>query len=227
MRKKLIVLCVVLSLLSSMIIFMSANADLHVQYNAEQIYERSESAVFYIRVLHENDTIKSTGTGVLLSQDGIAATAYHVVKDAERIEGTLSDGRTVSSIEVLNVDEEKDVAILKLPDPQSMTGKQPFYKVLEIRENTVKHGEKMYAIGYPLKNTPIITEGIVNNPKAEINGRDRILTSAQIVSGMSGGPIIDLQGRLIGIISGSMRTMNNIHLVADIEDLRSLLPAEQ
>jgi S1-C subfamily serine protease len=210
-----------------MIIFMSANADLPVQYNAEQIYERSESAVFYIRVLHENDTIKSTGTGVLLSQDGIAATAYHVVKDAERIEGTLSDGRTVSSIEVLNVDEDKDVAILKLPDPQSMTGKQPFYEVLEIRDNTVKHGEKMYAIGYPLKNTPIITEGIVNSPKAEINGRDRILTSAQIVSGMSGGPIIDLQGRLIGIISGSMRTMNNIHLVADIEDLRSLLPAEQ
>ncbi|MDF2670383.1 MAG: trypsin-like serine protease with C-terminal domain [Paenibacillus sp.] len=207
-----------------MIFFMSANADTPVQYNAEQIYERSENAIFYIRVLREDGSVKSTGTGVLLSQDGLAATAYHVVKGAERIDGAFNDGRIVSTIEVLNVDEEKDIAILKLPDPQADAGKEAVYEALEIRENQVKHGEKMYAIGYPLKNTPIITEGIINSPKAEINGRDRILTSVQVVSGMSGGPIIDIQGRLIGIISGSLRTMNNIHLVVDIEDLRSLLP---
>ncbi|MFD2876769.1 hypothetical protein ACFTAO_13560 [Paenibacillus rhizoplanae] len=45
----------------------------------------------------------------------------------------------------------------------------------------------MYALGYPLKNTAIITEGIVNTPAADINGRSRILTSAQVASGMSGG----------------------------------------
>lgn len=51
----------------------------------------------------------------------------------------------------------------------------------------LRHGEAVYALGYPLKNTAIITEGIVNTPAADINGRSRILTSAQVASGMSGG----------------------------------------
>jgi S1-C subfamily serine protease len=200
---------------------LNANADAPVLHNAEEIYELSHGSIFYIRSLKSDDTLIATGTGVLLSPNGTAASAYHVIKEAEKIEGTFDDGRVISSIEVLNYDELKDTAILKLPDPQAAAGKQSEYPFIPIREAAVKYGEKIYAIGYPLKNTPIITEGIINTPKAEINGRNRILTSAQIVSGMSGGPVIDQQGQLVGIISGSMRTMNNIHLVIDNGDLLS------
>lgn len=225
MKSKLLALFIMILLwpvaLSS--IGSHADADAPVVYNAEQIYGRSYAALFYIRVLQSDGTVASAGTGVTVSPDGTAVTACHVVKQAARIEGTFPDGRTVGPIEVLSFDEATDVAIVKLPDPVDSNGQSKPYETLAIRETAVKHGEKVFALGYPIKNTPIITEGIVNTPKAEINGRDRILTSAQIASGMSGGPLLDQQGRLSGIISGSMRTMNNIHLVIDMKDVRSLL----
>nr|WP_261807957.1 serine protease [Paenibacillus sp. N3.4] len=166
----------------------------------------------------------------MISPDGIAATAYHVVAEADHLEAIFNDGRMVSSIEVLGRDDQTDAAILKLPAATAVARenasfeKKASYNALRVRETAVKHGEKVFAIGYPMKDTPIITEGIINSPKAEINGRDRILTSAQIVGGMSGGPVIDRYGRLAGIVSGSMRTMNNIHLVIPTEQLRNLLP---
>lgn len=220
MKRKLMILGLLLTLISGMMVYLNAEADTPVIYNAEDTYERSHNALFYIRVLQGDGSVMAAGTGVVLSSDGTAATAYHVVKGAERIEGTLQDGRVVSPIKILEYDELTDAAILKLPDP---AGFEATYASLPIRDTAVRQGEKVYALGYPLKNTPIITEGIINTPKAEINGRNRILTSAQTASGMSGGPIIDQYGRLAGIISGSMRTMNNIHLVIDMSDVRSLL----
>ncbi|MCR8636516.1 S1 family peptidase [Paenibacillus radicis (ex Xue et al. 2023)] len=229
MKRKLINLSaiVLISLLTGILFFvnvsLNAKADAPVLHNAEEIYELSDDAVFYIRSMKSDGTLIATGTGVLLSPSGTAASAYHVIKEAERIEATFNDGRAVGSIEVLIFDELTDIAILKLPDPQAVMASGESYHFLPMREAAVKHGEKIFAVGYPLKNTPIITEGIINTPKAEINGRNRILTSAQIVSGMSGGPVIDPSGQLVGIISGSMRTMNNIHLVIDTGDIRSAL----
>ncbi|MCS7462397.1 serine protease [Paenibacillus doosanensis] len=213
-------------LLSGMSLFTKANADEAAVYNAEEMYERAQSAVFYIRALNADDALKATGTGVIISADGLAATACHVLTEAARLEAVLSDGRAVSSIEVLGCDQETDAALLKLPAPDAGVEGNAAYPALPIRDTAVKHGENVFALGYPMKDTPIITEGIINSPHAEINGRGRILTSAQIVSGMSGGPLIDRYGRLAGIISGSLKTMNNIHLVIPVSDLQSLLPKQ-
>ncbi|WP_127579607.1 S1 family peptidase [Paenibacillus koleovorans] len=223
MRRKLLAICLFVTVLSGSFFFLRADADVPPVYDAEQIYERSESAVFYIRVLYVDDKVQSTGTGVLLSPEGIAVTAFHVLKEEGRIMATLYDGRVVGPLEVVATDEEQDLAVLKLPDPAP---EESPYPMLEIRRNPVKHGEKTFAIGFPFKNTSIITEGIVSTPKVDINGRDRILTTAQIASGMSGGPLIDKQGQLIGVISGSLRTMNNIHLIVSTEALLRLWTPE-
>ncbi|WP_248930535.1 S1 family peptidase [Paenibacillus hamazuiensis] len=220
MRVKIALVCMFLIIASGAPFFIKVNADAPAVYNAEEIYERSEASVFYIRALNGDDSLKAAGSGVVISPDGIAATAYHVIADAERIEAIFNDGRTVSPVEVLGVNEATDAAVLKLP---ARSEADQTYRALPIRETDVKHGEKVFAIGYPMKDVPIISEGIVNSPKAEINGRDRILTSAQIVSGMSGGPLIDRFGHLAGIISGSLRTMNNVHLVIGIGDIQSLV----
>lgn len=193
-------------------------------YNAEGIYELVEESIFYLRILREDNSVMAVGTGVVLLRNGIAATAYHVIDGAERMEAIFNDGRIVNEIEIVATDPLKDMAILRL-SAQELTFTEG-YEEIAIREEAVKHGEEIFAIGYPLKDTSIITKGIINSPAAEINGRKRILTSAQIASGMSGGPVLDQSGELIGIISGSLRNMNNIHLVIDTEDLRSVLPDE-
>jgi S1-C subfamily serine protease len=222
-QSKLILACIIVSLLSCIVWFTGAGAQTPAIQNAEGIYENAGDAVFYLRALRSDGTVLAVGSGVIISSDGMAVTAYHVVKGAARLEAILADGSALQGVKLLRYDELTDAAQLKLPERVDNKGKIKLYNMLLVREAALKHGERIFAIGYPLKNTPIITEGIINNPKAEINGRDRILISAQVASGMSGGPAIDEQGRLAGIISGSLRTMNNIHLVIDTNDLRQLM----
>lgn len=225
MRNKVMALCLLVALASAGLLYTRpAGADTPVVNNAEQTYRLAENAMFYLRVLKSDGTASSTGTGVILSPGGTAATAYHVVKGAERLEGVLADGTVISPIKVTKYDELKDVAVLELPAPGAKV-KGGAYASLKIRKEVLEYGEAVFALGYPLKNTSIITAGIVNSPDAPINGRSRILTSSQVASGMSGGPLIDAHGQLAGVISGSLRTMDNIHLVVNMEDLRSLLPA--
>lgn len=220
---KLAAACLIVALLTGTIWFTGAEAETPAAQNAEQTYEKASAAAFYLRALRSDGTVLAVGSGALISEDGKAATAYHVVKGAASFEAILSDGAVVKAVKLLSYDELTDAALLKLPERKDAKGKAAVYPMLQVREAPVKHGEKVFAIGYPLRDTPIITEGIVNHPSAEINGRPRILTSAQIASGMSGGPLIDEQGRLVGTISGSLRTMNNIHLVIDTGDLRALM----
>ncbi len=186
-------------------------------YNAEEIFELAGNSVFYIRILGENDRASSTGSGVLLSSDGYAMSAYHVVNGSGRMEAIFNDGTVVDELEILAYDESKDVAILKL-NVSAIKNVVP----LSIRDTPVKHGEEVFAIGFPIKETSIITKGIINTPKAIINGQERMLTSAEIASGMSGGPIIDEEGFLVGMISGSLRTIQNIHLVISPEHIKSV-----
>ncbi|WP_214630721.1 S1 family peptidase [Paenibacillus agaridevorans] len=188
---------------------------------AKEVYREAQNAVFYLRNVTESGTLRSVGTGFLLSGNGKAATAYHVVQGAASLEATLADGTVVKNVKVMSYDEQTDTAVLQLPLPKLAAGKS--YVSLPLREEPVMHGERIFAIGYPLKNTPIITEGIVNAPTADINSRERILISAQIASGMSGGPVIDENGQLAGIVSGSLRTMTGIHLVASTKQLSDIM----
>ncbi|KAA8997245.1 trypsin-like peptidase domain-containing protein [Paenibacillus spiritus] len=204
----------------------TGSADQEEIRSAVQSYDQANSATLYLRVLGSDGKLQAAGSGAIISAGGSALTAYHVVKGGSRVEAVMNDGRSVGPVKVASYDETEDIAVLELPDPQSAKLPSGAYPYLTVRTEALKFGETVYALGYPLKSTPIITQGIINNPRAKINGRDRILTSAQIVSGMSGGPLIDGSGKLAGTISGSLRTMDNIHLVVDTEAIRRLLPAK-
>lgn len=195
-------------------------------YDAEGIYDAAQPSTFYIRVFRADGTVKDVGTGFLIGRDGEALTAYHVVQGAERISAVLNDGTVVEPIAVAAHDEAKDIASLKLPALHDHSRYKAGYPFLNLRSAKTKHGERVYAIGYPMKETKIVTEGIVGSPRAPINGKDRMLISAQVVSGMSGGPVLDEYGDVVGVISGSLRTMNNIHLVVDTDSVRTVIADE-
>lgn len=195
-----------------------SQAETPVPYDAESIYPYAEEAVLYVRAYREDGTLKDVGSGFLIQPEGTALTAYHVVEGATRLGCVRNDGSEVTC-RILVLDEAADTAVLQLP----AAGKDSPYPYLPLRTGLVKHGEQVFAIGYPLKGTKIITEGIVNAPGVPINGRQRILVSATLVNGMSGGPLIDRDGYAAGLLSGSLRTMNGIHLVVDAETLKRVI----
>lgn len=183
---------------------------------AEKVYQSAAKAVFYLKAYRKDGTLKTVGTGFLMG-DGKALTAAHVVKDGVSFEAVFEDG-SVQKITVQDADSNTDVALLSVKD-----AKKRSVLALSAEKQVARYGQRSFAIGYPLKDGKIITEGIVNAPTAEVNDVSRLLTSAQVSAGMSGGPLLNEDGRVIGLISGSFRTMNGIHICVTVEDIRKLL----
>lgn len=140
----------------------------------------------------------SLGSGVILSEDGIVVSNYHVVGMATEIRVVLNDRREFSA-RVLLGDEEADLAILKVEAAEPL----PF---LELRDSeTVEVGELALAIGNPFGVGQTVSSGIVSGlARSRAGGGNSglgyfIQTDAPINPGNSGGALIDMAGRLVGI----------------------------
>ncbi|MEX0285180.1 MAG: trypsin-like peptidase domain-containing protein [Paracoccaceae bacterium] len=139
----------------------------------------------------------SLGSGVILHEDGIVVSNYHVVGQATDIRVVLSDRREFSA-EVLLGDEESDLAILKLDGVSDLP-------TLRLRDSDqVQVGELVLAIGNPFGVGQTVSSGIVSglarSGLAVGNARGYFLqTDAPINPGNSGGALIDVNGDLIGI----------------------------
>ena len=139
----------------------------------------------------------SLGSGVILSDDGIVVSNYHVVGNATDIRVVLSDRREFDA-RVLLGDKASDLAILQLEDAKDL----PF---LGLRESdTVQVGELVLAIGNPFGVGQTVSSGIVSGLARSAGARGRaggyfIQTDAPINPGNSGGALVDVNGALIGI----------------------------
>lgn len=172
--------------------------------DGNRIYDNAAPAVCYVRGLTETGTLKTTGSCFTVSKDGVALTAAHVVRGTAEVRVVLPSGTELTGVKVLSRDDLTDVAVLQLP------ARAEGYPALKLATDAPRSGERAYAIGYPLKTTRIMTDGIVSSPLAVINGIERLLVSAELASGMSGGPILSQYGDVIGLASATVRTMNGV-----------------
>lgn len=139
----------------------------------------------------------SLGSGVILSDDGIVVTNYHVVGQAHEIRIALSDRREFEAVVLLS-DKDSDLAILQMTD----VPKTPF---LTLRDSdNVEVGELVLAIGNPFGVGQTVSSGIVSGlaRTGAATGSTHgyfVQTDAPINPGNSGGALIDVNGHLIGI----------------------------
>ncbi len=139
----------------------------------------------------------SLGSGVILSEDGIVVSNYHVVGMSTDIRVHLKDRREYTA-RVLLADQESDLAILQLEGASDMPH-------LRLRDSdTVEVGELVLAIGNPFGVGQTVSSGIVSglarSGTATGNARGYFLqTDAPINPGNSGGALIDVNGDLIGV----------------------------
>lgn len=139
-----------------------------------------------------------SGSGVIISEDGIIVTNAHVVDDATSITVELTDGTTYDAT-VVAMDTSKDVAILDI-DASGLS-------TIELGSTTeLSVGDPVIAIGNPLalEGGPSVSTGIVSALDRVLEDADTTLsgiiqTDAAITEGSSGGALLDEDGRLIGI----------------------------
>ena len=143
----------------------------------------------------------ATGSGFVIDEDGHIVTNQHVVNGAQRVTVRFSNGNEVSA-QVVGEDPSTDVALLKVGDLPD--GVRP----LELgSSDSLEIGDLVVAIGSPFGLEGTVTAGIVSALDRELTAPDgftidgAIQTDAAINPGNSGGPLLDGQGRVIGINS--------------------------
>ncbi|HEU4628939.1 MAG TPA: trypsin-like peptidase domain-containing protein [Gemmatimonadaceae bacterium] len=135
-----------------------------------------------------------SGSGFFIRRDGVLLTNFHVVQGAERVQVGLADGRQFTG-EVLGGDPQLDMAVIRIPlrdAPVAPLGNSDELQV----------GQTAIAIGNPLGLERTVTTGIVsaiNRSPLGLQFGGLIQTDAAINPGNSGGPLLDSQGRVIGI----------------------------
>jgi S1-C subfamily serine protease len=151
-----------------------------------------------------NKPVEESGSGVLLRwpnrRTPIAVTNYHVIGTAppQQIYLTLADGRILQPTR-LWVDPESDLALLQLDDPDLPTA--------ELGDSDkVRRGQWVLAIGSPFGLNQTVTHGIISATNrgqihlgSTIRIKEFLQTDAAINPGSSGGPLVDLDGKVIGI----------------------------
>ena len=152
----------------------------------------------------------SSGSGVIVSEDGIVMTAGHVVgKPGQAVTFILSNGKTAKG-KTLGMYASTDAGLMKITD----AGKWPFASLGD--STSVKPGSWCVAIGHPLGyksgRPPVVRVGRVSKILDGV-----MQTDCPLVGGDSGGPLLDLDGKVIGINSRIAGPINvNLHVPVDI-----------
>jgi serine protease Do len=176
-------------------------------------------------------TGKAVGSGFVVRSDGVILTNYHVVENALDITVTLSDGRSLAA-RVLATDAAHDLAVLKVGSVNMAT-------VTLGDSSKVVVGESVIAIGYALdlSGGPTVTSGIISSvqrtiqvqdsgggsPSAVHTYRDVLQTDAALNPGNSGGPLVTVDGEVVGVNAAGSSGAENIGFAVAINVAKPLI----
>jgi Do/DeqQ family serine protease len=143
--------------------------------------------------------VASSGSGVIISEDGYIVSNLHVVKDANLIEVITNNNKQSYTAKLIGSDPSTDLALLKIEA-------KGLPRITFGNSDQLKVGEWVLAVGNPFNLTSTVTAGIVSAKGRNINIVNNqfpiesfIQTDAAINPGNSGGALVDLEGRLVGI----------------------------
>lgn len=158
------------------------------------------SVVGVITESFQTYSTSSTGSGIILSEDGYIVTNNHVVEGGDSIAVTLDDGETYAA-ELIGTDVKSDIAVLKI-DAQNLPA-------AEFGDSSqVEVGEAAIAIGNPLGLNGTVTAGIISavDREIQVGSSNMVLlqTDASINPGNSGGALLNEYGQVIGVNSAKI-----------------------
>lgn len=189
-----------------------------------RMIENLERSLVYI----ETDT--GAGTGFIVDEDGLVVTNAHVVERFDTVAVVLADGSEYDGA-VLGIDEIADLAVVKL----NAAGK---FQSMELgNSDDVRLGDEVIALGFPLSDligTELqVTKGIISSKRVYDDGFEELQTDAAINPGNSGGPLVNRDGKVIGVNYAVLDfdTADNVGFAVAINNLKerldSLMRGEQ
>ncbi len=173
---------------------------------------------------NQPDASRSVGTGVVIVDRGIILTNLHVVQGLDTIHITFSDGLTTTA-SITGIQPENDLAVLqaaKIPDDM----------IAATMRSTadLRPGDEVMAVGYPFGIGPSASAGIVSglqrtfrSPEGSQEMRNLIQFDAAANTGNSGGPLVTMDGQVVGIVTAiynpnQQRTFVGVGFAVPIEN---------
>jgi serine protease Do len=149
--------------------------------------------------------VTTMGSGFIISEDGYILTNNHMVEDAKKVKVELAEGQKYDA-QIIGTDPESDIALIKI-EAKNL----PYLELADSDELEV--GEWVLAIGNPLSLSHTVTAGIVSAKGRSVglaNFESFIQTDAAINRGNSGGPLLNLDGKVVGINTAIVGATGNI-----------------
>jgi len=156
------------------------------------------------------------GSGFVVRADGLIATNRHVIGDARRIRVETSDGKVEEVTEVFASDAHLDLAILRIARKD--------LKPLPLGDSDkLRQGDRIVAMGNPEGLAYSVVEGVVSEPQRDIEGLKMIQVALPIERGNSGGPLLDRQGRVLGLLTLKSARTDNLGFAMPVNELKKLI----
>ena len=183
-------------------------------YTAEEIYRVICPSVVEILVYDRYGDAFAIGSGFFINDEGLLVTNFHVMEGAYAATVTMSDGEQRDILEVAAYDKDLDLALVRA----DVTGNA----FLELEEAAASTGEVVYAMGSSLGLTGTFSDGIVSTASRRVEGVTCVQTTAPISHGNSGGPLVNIHGRVLGINSMTLTEGQNLNFAISVKELDKL-----
>lgn len=177
------------------------NALLSLSSEIEHIADNVSQSV--VSVYSRN---RGNGSGVILNADGHIVTCSHIVGELDKVEVSLSNGKSYPA-KVVGNDPYSDIALLKIEDASGKDNSILPLKPIEIADSeNLKAGQFVLALANPYGEYPSITDGIITSERRSIRGAaaadvmdNIVITDTRLNPGYSGGPLVNVEGKMIGL----------------------------
>jgi S1-C subfamily serine protease len=172
-------------------------------------------AVVIVTTFDKQDRPLLQGSGFFIGKDCIV-TNMHVIREAEHIRITTFEGQTRTVLSVLAANDKDDLALLKVD--RSSTDNR-----LELEDLAPVEGQQIIVVSNPQGSYWKITRGQVGLLWEFGGNSSRIQISAPIFPGSSGGPVVNEQGRVVGVVAMHIPSDTDLNFAVPVESLKALM----
>jgi len=182
----------------------------------EELTARVQPSIVIVRFLGRDGAPQGIGSGFVIREDGLIATNLHVVGEARPVTVQLLDGRQFPVKTIYAHDRAHDLALLKI----DADGLAP----LPIAPpDSLVQGQALVAFGNPQGLEHSVVTGVVSALREEVDGLPMIQLAIPIEQGNSGGPVVDLEGRVHGLLTLKSLVTENLGYAVAAQALQPLL----
>lgn len=182
---------------------------------AQELAEQVKPSLCVVTTHGRDAGERGLGTGFVISADGLIATNAHVIGEGRPVAVEFADGKKYDVVAVHAHDHRRDLAVIKI-DAKDL-------KPLELGDSdALKDGQAVVAFGNPKGLRFSVVSGVVSALR-EVEGRKMVQLALAVEPGNSGGPVVDLDSRVRGIVSIKSLVTENLAFAVGVNDLKPLL----